>query len=401
MERSFPKYDEKAKEVLKTRYTPKQLEAIEAGEEAIKAKDLATQARFRHDPMALEYLEDLSKTKPAIDRRRHYDGPLDPNGRAMNDEERFAEYKRAWLEVEAETPEIPKLKEEDLDDEDKVTQYNKDRFPSRLDHMKIDSRMRASQGTHGSIPNEQDIDYNAPGLPKNFEDVVHDPSDPSGMRTISEESGTEEEKEPDPRDPDGTYDKLIKATGLTLDEIFSYKIKILVNHTVANQTRLGKIRSNYYLAICGNGNGKLGIGEAKGESEDTANMAKLQAIKNMKFIPRYENRTIFGDIEGKKSAVRVQLMARPPGTFPSISCLQNHKLTVAGFGLRCQHLIFEMCRACGIQDIAARVPKARNPMNTVKAVYQALLTQRLPEDIARARGKKLVDVRKVYYGGQT
>jgi len=30
-----------------------------------------------------------------------------------------------------------------------------------------------------------------------------------------------------------------------------------------------------------------------------------------------------------------------------------------------------------------------------------LLSQRLPEDVARARGKKLVDVRKVYYGGYT
>ncbi len=38
-------------------------------------------------------------------------------------------------------------------------------------------------------------------------------------------------------------------------------------------------------------------------------------------------------------------------------------------------------------------------MNTVKATMQALLSQQFPEDIARARGKKLVDVRKVYYNG--
>ena len=31
---------------------------------------------------------------------------------------------------------------------------------------------------------------------------------------------------------------------------------------------------------------------------------------------------------------------------------------------------------------------------------QALLSQQIPEDIARARGKKLVDVRKVYYAGR-
>lgn len=58
-----------------------------------------------------------------------------------------------------------------------------------------------------------------------------------------------------------------------------------------------------------------------------------------------------------------------------------------------------MCRAAGIQDIAARVTRSRNAMNTVKATYQALLSQRNPEDIARARGKKMVDVRKVYYAG--
>jgi len=38
-------------------------------------------------------------------------------------------------------------------------------------------------------------------------------------------------------------------------------------------------------------------------------------------------------------------------------------------------------------------------MNVVKAAYQALLSQRLPGDVARARGRKMVDVRKVYYEG--
>ncbi len=38
-------------------------------------------------------------------------------------------------------------------------------------------------------------------------------------------------------------------------------------------------------------------------------------------------------------------------------------------------------------------------MNTVKATVQALRNQPNPEDIAIGRGKKLVDVRKVYYGG--
>lgn len=70
-----------------------------------------------------------------------------------------------------------------------------------------------------------------------------------------------------------------------------------------------------------------------------------------------------------------------------------------GFGLRCQQYIWDMCRCAGISDMAARVTRARNPMNTVKAAYQALISQKDPEEIAKGRGKKLVDVRKVYYAG--
>lgn len=79
-----------------------------------------------------------------------------------------------------------------------------------------------------------------------------------------------------------------------------------------------------------------------------------------------------------------------PGTCANISL---------GFGLRAQRYIFEMCRCAGISDISARVTRARNPMNTVKAAFQALLSQKDPEEIAKGRGKKLVDVRKVYYAG--
>jgi small subunit ribosomal protein S5 len=179
------------------------------------------------------------------------------------------------------------------------------------------------------------------------------------------------------------------------------KAKILVRHRVVNQTRLGKIASIYCLAVAGNENGRLGIGEAKGqEIEETSSNARIAAIRNMQPIPRYEERTIFGEVEGKVSAAEVKLMSRPPGKLESLHPLLNINLYDIGFGLRCQHLIFEMARAAGIQDLAAKVPRSRNKMNTVKATYQALLKQKMPDEIARGRGKKLVDVRKVYYGGR-
>lgn len=59
-----------------------------------------------------------------------------------------------------------------------------------------------------------------------------------------------------------------------------------------------------------------------------------------------------------------------------------------------------MCRASGIHDLSARVGRSRNPMNTVKAAYEAIMSQRNPEQVAHALGRKIVDVRKVYYAGK-
>ena len=58
-----------------------------------------------------------------------------------------------------------------------------------------------------------------------------------------------------------------------------------------------------------------------------------------------------------------------------------------------------MCRCAGIYDLGARVTRSRNHMNTIKATFKALLSQKMPEEVAKGLGKKLVDVRKVYYDG--
>jgi small subunit ribosomal protein S5 len=121
----------------------------------------------------------------------------------------------------------------------------------------------------------------------------------------------------------------------------------------------------------------------------------------MRPVPRYEDRTIYGDVEAKVGASVVQLSARSPGKIEFHKGEAQAILTdLSGFGNRCQHLIFELARAAGISDLSARTPRSRNKMNVVKAAFEAMMSQRLPEDVARARGKKMVDVRKVYYGGK-
>jgi len=84
----------------------------------------------------------------------------------------------------------------------------------------------------------------------------------------------------------------------------------------------------------------------------------------------------------------------------SLFCLYNGVNTVLGFGLRVPHQIFEIARAAGIRDLAAKIPRSRSSLNTAKATIAALHNQRNPDEIAMGRGKKLVDLRRVYYGGE-
>ena len=63
-----------------------------------------------------------------------------------------------------------------------------------------------------------------------------------------------------------------------------------------------------------NQDGMVGIGEGKAaEDEDGRRQAMMNAIRNMKPIPRYEERTIYGEVEGKVGASIVKLSSRPPG----------------------------------------------------------------------------------------
>ncbi|KAI5363006.1 putative ribosomal protein S5 [Septoria linicola] len=286
-------YTAREKKLLALKYTPEQMEAIEAGEQAIPSEDMVTRGRFRTDPMRLDYIDDFATVRPVVD--------------ATADQ---------------------------------------------LKEMNSTQLQEGDQSTLGAAL--------------------------SSSKPKRDKGRKEDQEEQDPH-----MLRLSQQTGLSKDEIRKIRVKNLVTHRVVNQTRMGKIQSLYFLTIAGNQNGMLGIGEGKAaEDEDGRRQAMMNAIRNMKPIPRYEERTIFGEVEGKVGASIVKLSARPPG-----------------FGNRCQHLIFELARAAGISDLAARTPRSRNKMNVVKAAFEALTNQRLPEDVAKARGKKMVDVRGVYYGG--
>ncbi|KAJ6257977.1 hypothetical protein Dda_7767 [Drechslerella dactyloides] len=89
---------------------------------------------------------------------------------------------------------------------------------------------------------------------------------------------------------------LSKLTGLPISYLETLKVRPLVSHRVTNQTRLGKIAKLYILTVAGDGNGMVGIGEASSTVTELASrLSQYQAIKNLKPIARYEDRTIHGN----------------------------------------------------------------------------------------------------------
>ncbi|KAF2966155.1 hypothetical protein GQX73_g7435 [Xylaria multiplex] len=360
---TFPQYTPEELDILRQRYTPEQMAALEAGEAAIDPKDLTIQGRIRTDPYQIPYLDDFSRILPIVDKQPKLHAPPPEKIKFMSAEEHADDLEKLIEGLIPKDVNFEGMTEEEIEAvlDQKV---NLDIAEAKFfeEHSTLAGHDKPSNSAVAS------------GLGKNLRGVTglyNSPVDP-------EDNGL---------DNNGEWQDLKRKTGLTVQELLNISVhtKRLVTRFVTNQTRLGKVQRTWILAIAGNQNGRLGIGEAKSVEPNVAmRKAKQLAILNMKPIPRYEERTIFGTVEAKVGATIVKLQSRPPG-----------------FGLRASHRLFEMFRAVGIHDIAASMPRGRNPMNSVKACMEALMNQRDPNEIAIGRGKKLVDLRKVYYNGMT
>ncbi len=131
---------------------------------------------------------------------------------------------------------------------------------------------------------------------------------------------------------------------------------------VKQQTGKGKIERIAILMVVGNGRGLVGLGEGKGTDYQTAlGKAFPQAVRNMDYIERFEDRTIWTEMESKFGATRIILRPRP-----------------VGFGLATNPIIHEVFKVAGIKDASAKVWGSRNPYQVMKAVVRMLLPGHMP-----------------------
>ncbi|GJJ06545.1 hypothetical protein Clacol_000737 [Clathrus columnatus] len=123
-----------------------------------------------------------------------------------------------------------------------------------------------------------------------------------------------------------------------------------------HQTGKGKINTRYALVVVGNGNGLVGIGEGKADELPQAlDNAFAEAVRNMDYVDRFEDRTLWSEMELKFGSTRLYMRPRP-----------------VGFGLMCAPGIHQIFKAAGIKDASAKIWGSRNKVNVVKAATMML-----------------------------
>lgn len=274
----LPRFTEQELEALEDKYTPDQIAAIKAGEEAIDPQDIADQAILQKSPMSLDYIDDFAEIRPISDKQpKAPKENYDPNLRFKTRRE-IAGDLGDWL-------------------------LNLPDNPDRVEWRKFLDETRLTVGKAEAERNPASSE--APQLKKIDDPIIRAQARASKAAQSEDEEMAEH------------YERLSRRTGIPVDEMRELRFKTLVYKRVVNQTRLGKISSIYYLTVTGNGKGLLGLGEGKAnEPRDAKRQSVLNAIRNLQPIPRYEARTIFGDVKGKVGATELELFTRPPGKKP-------------------------------------------------------------------------------------
>lgn len=156
---------------------------------------------------------------------------------------------------------------------------------------------------------------------------------------------------------------------------YELKEKVVHIRRVAKVTKGGKRFHFTALAVVGNTDGLIGVGLGKSnEVPDAIRKAIEKAKKSLIRVP-IKGTTIPHEVIGEHVSSRVMLKPASPGTG-----------VIAGGAVRA------VVELSGIHDILSKVVGSTNPLNVVKAAINGLAMLRMPEDVAKIRGKEVSDL---------
>ncbi len=151
--------------------------------------------------------------------------------------------------------------------------------------------------------------------------------------------------------------------------------KLIQVNRVAKVVKGGRIFGFTALTAVGDGNGRVGFGRGKAREVPLAIQKAMESARRNMITVNLDGHTLQYPIKAKHGASKVYMQPASEGTG-----------VIAGGAMRA---ILELA---GVQNVLAKCYGSTNPVNVVRATFNALRDMRSPEDIAMKRGKPVDEI---------
>jgi small subunit ribosomal protein S5 len=151
--------------------------------------------------------------------------------------------------------------------------------------------------------------------------------------------------------------------------------KLVQVNRVAKTVKGGRIFQFTALTVVGDGNGKVGFGRGKAREVPIAIQKAMEAARRNMITVELNGDTIQYPTKGAHGASKVYMQPASQGTG-----------VIAGGAMRA------VLEIAGIQNVLSKCYGSTNPVNVVRATFNALKEMTSPEAVAAKRGKSVEDI---------
>ena len=151
--------------------------------------------------------------------------------------------------------------------------------------------------------------------------------------------------------------------------------KLVQVNRVAKTVKGGRIFAFTALTVVGDGNGKVGFGRGKAREVPQAIQKAMEAARRNMIEVALDGTTIQYPVKGVHAASKIYMQPASDGTG-----------VIAGGAMRA------LLELAGVQNVLAKCYGSTNPVNVVRATFDALRHMKSPERVAAKRNKTVEQI---------